>query len=89
MKAKNASELHHNIPADYYEKSIKNNPLQWFWHTRRFKNISRLIEPVDGEVLDVGSADGIFTQIIAERSSCRKIIGIDVLENSVQYAAQK
>ncbi len=89
MRQKNAVELHHNLPPDYYEKSIKTNPLQWFWHTRRFKNISQMIEPVKGEVLDIGSADGTFTKIIADYSKTKKVIGIDILENSVKYARKR
>lgn len=89
MKQKTAKELHYNLPPDYYEKSIRINPLQWFWHTRRFKNISQLIEPVKGEVLDVGSADGTFTEIITNQSKAKKVIGIDVLRGSVKYANKR
>jgi len=86
---KNAIELHHNLPPDYYERSIRTNPLQWFWHKRRFKNISQLIEPTEGEVLDIGSADGTFTEIIASQSKAKKVMGIDILENSVKYANRR
>lgn len=86
---KTAVELHYHLPPDYYQKSIKVNPLQWFWHHRRFKNISQLIEPVKGEVLDIGSADGTFTEIIVNQSKALKIIGIDILESSVKYANRR
>lgn len=89
MKKKNAVELHYDLPPDYYERSIRRNPLQWFWHTRRFKNISQLIEPVEGEILDIGSADGTFTKVIADQSKAKKVIGIDVLKNSVKYANKR
>lgn len=89
MKQKSAVELHHNLPPDYYERSIRTNPLQWFWHTRRFKNISKLIGSVKGEILDIGSADGTFTEVIANQSGAKKVIGIDILKNSVKYANQR
>lgn len=89
MKQKTGAELHCNLPPDYYEKGIRTNPFQWFWHTRRFKNISQLIEPVKGEVLDIGSADGTFTEVIANQSKVQKVVGIDILEKSVKYARKR
>jgi len=89
MKRKTAVDLHANLPPDYYERSLKRNPLQWIWHHRRFRNISQLIEPVKGKVLDIGSADGTFTKVIAEKSQAQEVIGIDILEKSVQYAKQR
>ena len=73
---KTAVELHYHLPPDYYQRSIKVNPLQWFWHHRRFKNISQLIEPVEGEILDIGSADSTFTEVIVNHSKASKVIGI-------------
>lgn len=89
MKQKSATELHHNLQPDYYERSIRTNPLQWFWHTRRFRNISKLIKPVKDEILDIGSADGTFTEVITNQSGAKKAIGIDILESSVKYANQR
>lgn len=89
MKQKTAVKLHYDLPPGYYEKSIKTNPLQWFWHTRRFKNISQLIEPVKGEILDIGSADGTFTEIVTNCSKAKKVIGIDILESAVKYANKR
>ncbi|MCJ7792953.1 MAG: methyltransferase domain-containing protein [Candidatus Marinimicrobia bacterium] len=89
MKRKTAVDLHTNLPPDYYERSIKKNPLQWFWHHRRFQNVSQLIEPVKGKVLDIGSADGTFTKVITEKSQAESVIGIDILAKSVKYANQR
>lgn len=89
MRQKAAAELHHSLPPDYYEKAIEKNPLQWFWHTRRFKNISQLIDPVKGEILDIGSADGTFTEVIANQSKAKKVVGIDILASSVKYANKR
>jgi len=89
MEIKDALDPHCDLPPDYYERSIKTNPFQRFWHTRRFRDIGRLVEPVAGEILDIGCADGTFTKIVADRSGCRKITGIDILEGSVNHAAKK
>ena len=86
---KNPFELHERIPPGYYEKSIRNNPLQRYWHTRRFKSISSLIDHVDGEILDIGCADGTFTQVIFEKTRPEKIIGIDIIGSSIEYTKKR
>lgn len=89
MKQKNPLELHEHIPPGYYEKSIKRNPLQRYWHTRRFSNIASLIDHVDGEILDIGCADGTFTKIILDKARPKKIIGIDIVNSSIDYSRNK
>jgi ubiquinone/menaquinone biosynthesis C-methylase UbiE len=84
-----AIDLHHNLPVDYYQKAIKKNPLQAFWHKRRFVNISKLAEKVNGKVLDIGCADGTFTKIILEKTKAKQIIGIDILEKVVNHASKR
>lgn len=87
--AKKAAELHKDVPPDWYSRSIKKNLLQRFWHTTRFAEIEKIIEPSGGRILDVGSADGTFTKIILERSKAGKVIGIDVLPKSVAWAKRR
>jgi 2-polyprenyl-6-hydroxyphenyl methylase/3-demethylubiquinone-9 3-methyltransferase len=90
MKSKNdlefAIELHEQVPANWYYQSIKIDPFQRFWHKRRFEEVSKLIEPVNGKVLDIGCADGMFSKVILDKSQAKKLIGIDVLETSVSWA---
>lgn len=88
-KQKNSFELHELIPPGYYEKGIKHNPLQWFWHTRRFVNIRQLIEKVGGEILDIGCADGTFTKVIFDAAKPSKIFGIDVVTSSIDYTKKR
>lgn len=89
VKQGRAASLHHNVPPGWYARSIKENLLQRFWHKRRFKEVSRLVKKTDGKILDIGSADGTFTKIILDHSGASKIIGIDVLKNSVSYARRR
>jgi 2-polyprenyl-3-methyl-5-hydroxy-6-metoxy-1,4-benzoquinol methylase len=84
-----AADLHKNVPPDWYKKSIEENALQRFWHLTRFKQVGKMVEPTKGSILDVGSADGTFTKIIVERSKAKKVIGIDVLESSVNYSKKR
>lgn len=81
-----AAKLHENVPPDWYFKSIQENLLQKYWHGRRFDEIKKLIEQTRGKILDIGSADGVFTKIIADKSGAKEVIGIDVLQSSVDWA---
>ena len=79
-------KLHEQVPPDWYYQSIKLDPLQRYWHKRRFEEVSKLIEPVKGEILDIGCADGMFSKVVLDKSKARKLIGIDVLKTSVAWA---
>lgn len=83
---KTAAELHENVPADWYFSSMKRNIFQRYWHTRRFREVEKFIEPTSGKILDIGSADGMFTKVILDKSQAKEIIGIDVLATSVAWA---
>ncbi len=85
-RTRTAEELHKNVPPDWYYASIKRNLLQRYWHTRRFSEVGKLIEPTGGKILDIGCADGMFTHVILEKSNADKIIGIDVLKSSIEWA---
>ncbi|CAN5303985.1 hypothetical protein BH10PAT1_BH10PAT1_1660 [soil metagenome] len=81
-----AAELHKNVPPDWYFSSIKRNKFQKYWHNRRFNEVAKFIEPNGGKILDIGSADGMFTKVILDKSEAKEIIGIDVLKSSVDWA---
>lgn len=84
-----AAQLHKRVPPDHYARSIKQSFLHKFWHTSRFTEIGKMIEPSGGSVLDIGSADGTFTKVIVDKSKADKVIGIDVLPDSVSYAKRR
>ncbi len=83
---KSASHLHKNVPPDWYFRSIKENILQNYWHKRRFAEVGRLIEHTEGKILDIGSADGVFTKVVLDKSGASQIIGIEALKSSVDWA---
>lgn len=83
---RSAERMHENVPPDWYFTSIRTNFLQRFWHKTRFKEVAKLIEKTPGKILDVGSADGVFTKVILDRSGASEIIGLDVLPKSVAWA---
>lgn len=81
-----ARELRENTPANWYYESIKVDFFQRLWHRTRFNNVSEVIEQIGGRVLDIGCADGIFSKVILEKSKTNNLIGIDVLETSIDWA---
>lgn len=83
---KTAAQLHENVPPDWYYASIKRNILQRWWHKSRFMEVARVSERVSGKILDIGSADGMFTSVIAKKTKAKQVIGIDVLKTSVDWA---
>jgi len=83
-----ASDLHKRVPPDWYHASMKRNLFQRFWHNKRFEVVGGVLEPVDGRVLDVGCADGMFTRVILEKTGAAEVIGIDVLKSSVDWASK-
>jgi len=68
---KQTKEEIHSVPDGYYERGIKNNPIQRIWHRNRFNNICSMIEPVEGEILDIGSSDGTLTEVIINNSRAK------------------
>lgn len=89
MELSKAAILHQKVPPDWYERGIKENIFQRFWHYRRFRNVGKLIEPTGGKILDIGSADGTFTRVILGRSRADLVVGIDILPASISYAKKR
>lgn len=85
-KQKSVEELHKTVPPNWYYQSLKIDPLQRYWHRRRFEEVGRLVEPKGGGVLDVGCADGVFSKVILDKSKADRLIGIDILKSSVDWA---
>lgn len=83
---KEAIKLHKNTPPNWYFQSLKVDPFQRYWHTSRFREVSNLIEPTGGTILDIGCADGMFSKVIFDKSKASKFIGMDVIKSSIDWA---
>lgn len=86
VSKKTAEELHEDVPPDWYYSSIRKNLFQRYWHRRRFKEVKKYIDEVHGNVLDIGSADGVFSEIILNETRAKNLVGIEVLKKSVDWA---
>ncbi len=81
-----AANLHKNVPPDWYFQSIRRNVFQRYWHRKRFREVAKLVELTEGRILDIGSADGVFTNEILRSSGASEVVGIEVLAKSVSWA---
>ena len=86
---RDAANLHEKVPPGWYFNSIRRNILQRYWHTRRFGEVTKLIDSTKGRILDIGCADGVFTYEILKKSEAHEIIAIDVLEESISWAKKQ
>jgi ubiquinone/menaquinone biosynthesis C-methylase UbiE len=77
------------LSADWYTAAISENLLKRLWHTLRFQELNKVITPVRGRVLDIGSADGTFTKIIFDKARPGKLVGIDIFTSSISYAKRR
>jgi 2-polyprenyl-3-methyl-5-hydroxy-6-metoxy-1,4-benzoquinol methylase len=82
------AKLHQNVPPGWYYESIRTNIIQRYWHNRRFYEVTKLIEPTHGRILDIGCADGMFTKVILDGTGASSVIGIDVLERTIEWAGK-
>lgn len=82
---KKMREIHDEVPPDYYDRSMKENLFQRFWHTRRISVMSGLLKGEEN-LLDIGCGGGTLLDKIKERAGIRKAVGIDASFGAIKYA---
>lgn len=82
-------EIHEDVPADHYDKGIKRNLFQKYWHSRRFSEIKKVLRQVDGPVLDVGCHSGTFTTFILNQIKTKEIYGVDISHSAIERIKKK
>ncbi len=78
-------DLHEHVPANWYFESLKKDPFQKIWHATRFREVTKVATPASN-ILDVGCADGVFSNIIFKKVKPKKYIGLDVVKTSIAWA---
>lgn len=76
------------VPPDYYQKGVKENPLQRFWHTRKLAHVLKHIDSPE-KVLDVGCASGWFLYQIKKKHPHAKCHGIDIYKEGIIYGKKR
>jgi len=68
---------HNTPPADYYDQSL-DNPIQWYWHRKRFRQVINIIKPLHGSLLDVGCDGATFTERMKASNPNLNVVAVDV-----------
>ncbi len=87
---KELDHILHQVPPDYYQKSIESNILQKRWHTGKLSAVLQSIGSFQPKkVLDVGCAGGWFISEMAKKYPHTKCYGVDVYEPAISYAKKR
>jgi ubiquinone/menaquinone biosynthesis C-methylase UbiE len=87
--SKSLDKIHQDVPADHYDKGIKKNIFQRYWHYRRFNEVLRLLKPISGPALDIGCHSGTFTKKVLSKIKTQKIYGIDISPLAISLAKKR
>lgn len=83
---KKMRDIHDEVPPDYYDTSIRENPFQRFWHSKRIGLVSELVKGTD-LMLDIGCGGGTILDLVAKRANVARTIGIDASLGAIKYAS--
>jgi ubiquinone/menaquinone biosynthesis C-methylase UbiE len=86
---KSLQEIHEDVPAEHYDRGIKKNIFQKYWHYRRFHEVQKIIVPIKGAFLDIGCHSGTFTSKILEKINSKKVYGIDISSSSIDLIKKR
>jgi len=74
------------VPEDYYERGTRTNLLQFMWHSWKWITLKKMFSGVEGNILDIGCADGNLTGKIKSEFPKAKVTGVDMYEKSLDFA---
>ncbi len=80
--------IHEDVPASHYDEGIKNNLLLKFYHSKRFSEVIRELEPAE-TVLDLGCHSGLFTEKIIKSVNPVSLYGLDISHQAIKLAKKR
>lgn len=86
---KSLLEIHEDVPADHYDKGIKHNLFQKYWHWRRFVEVLKVVGSMEGPILDIGCHGGTFTERLLKKVQTKKVYGIDISSPAIKLAKRR
>lgn len=94
---KRLKEIWAQVPPDYYDRGIKNNPFQKIWHNRKLTQVLKLLpkkpskykNPSSIKILDVGCSSAVLTAEIAKTLPRSKVFGLDSYKDAIVFARKK
>jgi ubiquinone/menaquinone biosynthesis C-methylase UbiE len=87
-RRKRLRDIHDEVPPDYYDRSMRTNLFQWFWHTRRISVLAGLLRGEKAKMLDIGCGGGTLLDRIARKAGLNWSAGVDASFGAIRYAAQ-
>lgn len=90
MTKKRLRQILSQVPPDYYERGVKSNFLQKYWHMRKWHHLKEFFSGIEGEsLLDIGCADGTTTRQLQKIIPRARIVGVDYYKSAIDYANKK
>lgn len=87
MKKHKLYDVWNKVPVNYYQNGIKNNFLQWLWHTHKINLARETINKLKFKnCLDVGCASGFMVSEILQNFPKAEYFGIDVYDKAITAA---
>lgn len=89
---KSFEEIWDQVPPDYYQRGVRENILQRFWHGNKLKLVTRAIKSQNENpknILDVGCASGWFLSELNKEFEKTEAFGIDVYKRAIEYGKKK
>ena len=89
------SRILSQVPPDYYDKGIKNNPFQKIWHNHKLTQVLKFLPKGPSKklstikILDVGCSSAVLTAEIAKALPKSKVIGLDSYKDAILFARKK
>ncbi len=88
IASKQFKEIIQQVPPDYYDRGIKSNLLQKYWHNHKWEILSKFLENRKATLLDIGCADGTTTDQISRLFPKLEITGVDIYAEAIRYASK-
>jgi ubiquinone/menaquinone biosynthesis C-methylase UbiE len=86
---KRLAEIWAQVPPDYYDRGVAQNPLQKLWHTRKLRHVINLLPPQTKKILDVGCSSALLTAEVAKQLPKSKVFGVDSYKKAIDFAKTK
>ncbi|OGD94506.1 hypothetical protein A3F02_02010 [Candidatus Curtissbacteria bacterium RIFCSPHIGHO2_12_FULL_38_9b] len=89
VSKKHLEEIWAQVPVNYYDLGIANNPFQKFWHKQKLAQILKLLPFAPEKVIDIGCSSAVLTAEIAKRLPKSNVIGVDSYKAAIDFARKK
>src|SRR3989344_2962480 len=87
MTKKRLKQVLSQVPPNYYEKGVRTNFLQKYWHTKKWHHLEEFLTGVESSaLLDIGCADGTTTRQLQKIIPEARIVGIDYYKKAIDFA---